>query len=392
MHKILTLNQIAPAGLERFARDRYETGSEFAQPDAILLRSHTLQPGDVAPSVRAIARAGAGVNNIPVDACSEAGVVVFNTPGANANSVKELVIAALLMSVRNLRDATAWMSTRSDVSDPAELNRLVEAEKKRFRGSELAGKALGVVGLGAIGRLVAHAGLELGMEVFGHDPALSVDAAWRLSHRIRKMDDLPSLFARSDFVTLHVPLLDATRGLINASSLQSFRAGSTLLNFARDGIVDDAAVIDALDAGRLRRYVTDFPHPRLVGRDDVLMTPHLGASTDEAEVNCAIMAVEQLVDFLENGNVRNSVNFPNVSLERTDGCRLAIANRNVPGMLNRIMGVLAEQQINVIDMLNKSRGEIAYNLIDIACEPADQAMTAIAAIEGVTRIRRLPAD
>lgn len=391
MHKILTFNQIAAAGLDLFSRDRYETGSEIAHPDAILLRSHQLTAAELPASVRAIARAGAGVNNVPVEACSEAGIVVFNTPGANANSVKELVLGSMLMSVRNLADATAWTRAMDAGLDAAEMNRQVEAQKKRFRGSELAGKSLGVVGLGAIGALVANAALELGMEVHGYDPALSVDAAWRLSRRIRKMENLPALFAQCDFVTLHVPLLDATRGLVNASSLQSFRPGATLLNFARDGIVDDAAVVAALDAGKLRRYVTDFPHPLLMGREDVLMTPHLGASTDEAEVNCAIMAAQQLIDFLEHGNIRNAVNFPAVTLERTEGCRLAIANRNVPGMLNHIMGVLAEQDINVIDMLNKSRGEVAYNLIDIACEPAEQAMQAIAAIQGVTRVWRYPA-
>ncbi len=387
MYKIKTYNQIAVRGLERFPRDGYEVGSEISDPHAMLLRSHKLDSAELTPSLRAIARAGAGVNNVPVDECTEKGIVVFNTPGANANSVKELVLAALLIASRDIVGGIQYVQSLGNIDDEAELNRLVEAEKKRFKGRELYGKSLGVVGLGAIGSLVARAALDLGMDVLGYDPAISVDAAWRLPAEVQRMENLPSLFSRADFVTLHVPLLEETRGLINEESLRSFRPGSVLINFARQPIVDTPALSQALEAGQVGLYVADFPVPGLADHPKVRLTPHLGASTEEAEENCAVMAANQLVDFLQTGNIHNSVNFPAVNLEPAGGFRLAVTNRNVPGMLGQMTNVLAEQQINVVDMLNKSRGDVAYNLIDVADEPEQSLIDSICAIDSVMNVR-----
>ncbi len=387
MYKIRTFNTIAACGLESFSRDNYEVGSEISDPHAVLLRSHKLAPTDLTPSLRAVARAGAGTNNVPVDACTDAGIVVFNTPGANANAVKELVLTALLMASRDVVGGIEYVRSLTGIDDEAELNALVEAEKKRFKGQELRGKSLGVVGLGAIGSMVARAALDLGMNVLGYDPAISVDAAWRLPSEVQRMENLPSLFSRADFVTLHVPLLDETQGMINEESLRSFRSGSVLLNFARQPIVDSAALASALEDGRIRLYVADFPVPGLTEHPNVLLTPHLGASTQEAEENCAVMAAEQLIDFLETGNIRNSVNFPAVQLEPTGGFRLAVTNRNVPGMLGQMTSVLADQGINVIDMLNKSRGDVAYNLLDVADEPSEALINDICSIEAVMNVR-----
>lgn len=387
MYKVRTFNQIATRGLERFPRSGFEVGSEIADPHAILLRSHKLGAEYLTSSLRAVARAGAGVNNVPVDLCTEHGVVVFNTPGANANSVKELVLAALLMSARDILGGIGYVSTLANVDNKADLDRLIEAEKKRFAGRELYGKTLGVVGLGAIGALVAEAGLRFGMSVIGFDPAISVEAAWRLPSDVQRMENLHTLFARADFVTLHVPLLESTRHLVNADSLKSFRRSAVLLNFARQEIVDEAALALALKDSRLAGYFSDFPSPLLASLASVRSTPHLGASTAEAEENCAVMAADQLIDFLRNGNIRNAVNFPSVSLERTEGTRLAITNRNVPGMLGQVMSVLAEREINVLDMINKSRADVAYNLIDIAAAPAAELLAQMSLIEGVINVR-----
>ncbi|MEE4659967.1 MAG: phosphoglycerate dehydrogenase [Halieaceae bacterium] len=387
MYKVLTLNQISVKGLDRFPRDTYELASEFVSPDAILLRSHKLSAEEIAPSVTCIGRAGAGTNNIPVAECTRRGIPVFNAPGANANAVKELVAAGLLLGSRGILQGIQYVNTLSNISDEAELNRLLEAQKKQFKGSELTGKTLGVVGLGAIGSLVAEMALTMNMEVCGYDPALSVEAAWRLSSRVQKMDALASLFARSDYVSLHLPVLESTRGLVNDELLQQMRPGSCLLNFARQEIVDIAAVIRALDKGTLRAYITDFPHPDLIGRDDVILMPHIGASTDEAEENCAIMAADQVRDFLEHGNIRNSVNFPSLELEPAEGVRLAIANDNIPTMLGKLLSLLADENINVIDMLNKSRDEVAYNLIDVVCVPSDGVLEKMRAIKGVINVR-----
>lgn len=387
MYKVRTFNQIALRGLERFPPDRYEVGSEVPDPDALLVRSQQLGEEHLTPSLRGVARAGAGVNNIPVESYTEHGIVVFNTPGANANSVKELVLAALLLASRDVVGGIEFVRSLGTDNDSDTLHNLVEGEKKRFKGQELFGKTLGVVGLGSIGSLVAQQGLHLGMDVLGYDPAISVDAAWRLPGAVARMENLHSLFARSDFVTLHVPLLDGTRGLVNPESLKAFRPGAILLNFAREAIVEHVAVADALAAGRLGGYFADFPKPELLGLDNVWFTPHLGASTSEAEENCAVMAANQLIDFLENGNIRNSVNFPSVTLERTQGHRIAVTNRNVPKMLGQVLSVLANREINVVDMINKSLGDVAYNLIDIESAPAAELLAEIDAIDSVINVR-----
>ena len=389
MFKILTLNSISARGLERFPRDRYDFASDLADPDAILLRSHKLQPADVGASVKAIARAGAGVNNIPVAACTERGIPVFNTPGANANAVKELIVAALILGSRGILEGIGYVNTLTEVRDAAEMSKLLEKEKSRFRGAELMGKTLGVVGLGAIGSLVADTALKLGMDVIGYDPALSVDAAWRLPREVRKIDNLVSLFGKADYITLHLPVLESTRGLINGELLAHCRPGARLLNFAREEIVDVQAVAQALEAGSLQRYITDFPHPLLMRRSDVVLMPHIGASTDEAEENCAIMAADQLRDFLENGNIANSVNFPALRLDRNGGVRLAITNRNIPKMLGQLLSILADFNINVIDMLNKSRDDLAYNLIDVASEPHEEILQQMRAVVGVVNVRMI---
>lgn len=387
MYKVLTLNQISVKGLDRFSREHYELASEFSAPDAILLRSHKLGVAEIQESVLAIGRAGAGTNNIPVAECTRRGIPVFNSPGANANAVKELVAAALFLGSRGISEGIRYVDTLGEISDEAELNRTLEGQKKQFKGSELAGKTLGVVGLGAIGSLVAEMALTLGMKVCGYDPALSVEAAWRLSSRVEKVDALASIFSRCDYVTLHLPALESTRGLINAELLQNCQAGCCLLNFARQEIVDSSAIVAALDSGQLHRYIADFPEPQLIGRDDVILMPHIGASTEEAEENCAIMAADQIQDFLQNGNVRNSVNFPALILERTEGVRLAITNNNVPRMLGNLLSLLADENINVIDMLNKSRDDVAYNLIDVESAPSEAVLEKMRAVEGVVNVR-----
>lgn len=387
MFKVLTLNQISIKGLERLPRDRYEIASEFGNPDAILLRSHKLQAADIGDTVKAIARAGAGVNNIPLAACSERGIPVFNTPGANANAVKELIVSALALGSRGILQGIAYVQTLGHMKDGAELGKLLEKEKQRFKGNELAGKTLGVVGLGAIGSLVADTALKLGMNVIGYDPAISVDAAWRLPREVRKIDNLVSLFAKADFITLHLPVLDSTRGLINRDLLSHCRRDACLLNFSREEIVDIEAITTSLDQRLLRQYITDFPAPELIGRPDVILMPHIGASTDEAEENCAVMAADQLRDFLENGNITNAVNFPSLSLDRSGGVRLAITNRNIPKMLGQLLSILADADINVIDMLNKSRDDIAYNLIDVATEPSAEFLEKMRAVTGVVNVR-----
>lgn len=389
MYNIRTYNAIARAGLDRFNADEYNVSAEIESPDAMLLRSHKLTADDLNDGLYAVARAGAGVNNVPVEACSDKGVVVFNTPGANANSVKELVITALLLASRDVFGGINYVRSLAEISDEAELNRLVEAEKKRFKGSELIGKSLGVVGLGAIGSMVARAGLDMGMNVLGYDPALSVEAAWRVPSEVERKENLQALFAQADYVTLHVPLLPATEGMINAESIGAFKPGSILLNFARQPIVDSDALAAALATGQVGKYIADFPVPGLIEHENVMLTPHLGASTAEAEENCAVMAVDQLMRFLQTGSIVNSVNFPAVALERVDGYRLAVTNKNVPGMLGQMTTVLAERNINVIDLINKSRDDLAYNLIDLAEAPDEGLLDAIRSIESVIGVRVL---
>ena len=387
--QVLTLNQISLKGLERLPRDCYEIASEFSHPDAIFLRSHKLKAEDIADSVLAIARAGAGVNNIPVAACTARGIPVFNSPGANANAVKELVATGLLLGSRGVVEGIDYVHSLKETQDEIELNKTLEAHKKQFKGSELVGKTLGVVGLGAIGSMVAEMALTMGMEVVGYDPALSVEAAWRLSSQVRKADALSALFARCDYISLHLPVLDSTRGLVNAELLGAMRPDTCLLNFARQEIVDEAAIIDALENGQLRKYIADFPSPALIGRNDVILMPHIGASTDEAEDNCAIMAADQLRDFLENGNIRNSVNFPTLQLERVTGSRLSVTNENVPKILGSVLSILADENVNVIDMLNKSRDEVAYNLIDVGTHVSDEVLEKMQALEGVINVRMI---
>lgn len=389
MYKIKTYNAIAIRGLERFTRDKYEVASEIGSPDALMLRSHKLGEDEIGDSVAAVGRAGAGVNNIPVPYCTEKGIPVFNAPGANANAVKELVACALFLCSRGIVEGVNYARSLTSISDSAEMHQLLEKEKKKFRGSEITGKTLGVVGLGAIGSLVAKMALRLGMRVIGYDPALSVDAAWRLPSEVERMENLQTLVARADYVTLHLPVLDSTRQLVNANLLSVFKEGACLLNFARGEIVDVDAVVTALEQGKLRKYACDFPEPQLITRDDVILMPHLGASTNEAEENCAIMVADQLIDFLENGNIRNSVNFPTTYLERNEGYRLAIANQNVPKKLSQVLDILADKNINVLDMLNKSRDDIAYNLIDIANVPDPALLNEIRAIEGIINVRAI---
>jgi D-3-phosphoglycerate dehydrogenase len=389
MYKVRTYNQISSKGLDRFSRESYEIASEFAQPDAFMLRSHKLHGEEIPDSLVAIARAGAGVNNIPVADYSAEGVVVFNTPGANANAVKELVAASLLLGSRDIIGGINYAQSLSDISDAGEMSKLLEKEKKRFAGSELQGKTLGVVGLGAIGANVANMALELGMDVIGYDPAISVEAAWRLSSEIGKMDNLQSLLAGADYVTLHVPAIEATRHMINAEALRCFKPGAKLLNFAREEIVDTAALVAALDNKQLGGYIADFPTPALLGRDDVILTPHIGASTQEAEENCAIMAADQLMEFLQNGNIKNSVNFPPIAMARSKGYRITFSNDNVPKVLGNVLSILADSNNNVIDLVNKSRDDIAYNIIDVEQQPSEEIIAAIAAVDGVIRLRVL---
>jgi D-3-phosphoglycerate dehydrogenase len=388
MYKVRTYNQISVKGLERFPRQAYEVGSDIGHPDAFLLRSQKLQGVDVPASLVAAARAGAGVNNIPVADYSKQGIVVFNTPGANANAVKELVMAGMLLATRGILPGMAYVQSLTHLSDAAEMSALLEKEKARFAGGEIKGKTLGIVGLGAIGSMVAEMALAMGMKVVGFDPALSIDAAWRLSNEVTRMENLASLLARSDYVSLHVPALDATRHLISAEALAGIKPGAVLLNFARETIVDSAAVLQALNAGRLGRYVCDFPEPAMLGHAQVIAMPHIGASTEESEENCAVMAANQLMDYLEHGNITNSVNFPAVRMERTPGAtRITFSNENVSGVLGQVLSVLAERQVNVIDMMNKSRGELAYNVIDVDGAPDPAVTAAIQAVAHVIRVR-----
>lgn len=387
MYRIKTYNQIAGIGLSRFPRDRYEVGPDTVEPDAYILRSQKLHGLEIPPGLLAVARAGAGVNNIPVDEYTHKGIVVFNTPGANANAVKELVTAALLLASRRILEGMNRVQELTAISEPEEMARLLEKEKKQFAGSEIAGKTLGVVGLGAIGSMVANVALELGMHVAGFDPALSVEAAWRLSSRVEKVDSLEALLRASDFVTLHVPAIEQTRNLIDAEALQRFKPGAKLLNFAREEVVDVGAVVTALDEGRLAGYITDFPVPVLLGRPDTLLFPHLGASTAEAEENCSVMAADQLIDFLENGNIVNSVNYPQTRMVRGGGYRITFANDNVPRVLGTVLSVLADHDVNVIDMVNRSLRDMAYNIIDVETEPTPEIVSAIAAADGVKHVR-----
>ncbi len=384
MYRIKTLNKIASIGLDRFPRALFDVASELDDPDGILVRSADMHEVEIPGSVKAIARAGAGTNNIPVQRCTERGIVVFNTPGANANSVKELVIASLFLSSRRIIEGVSWV--RSLSGDVAEQ---VEKEKSRFKGPEIRGKKIGVIGLGAVGVLVANAAAALGMQVVGYDPFISVESAWGLSREVRRASHIDPLISDVDYITLHLPLNDRTKGFINAEKLRRMKPGVRILNFARGGLVDTKAIIDAIESGTVERYVTDFPEPELVANEKVLPVPHLGASTPEAEDNCAVMAVDQMIEYLTTGNIRNSVNFPACEMSMAGTRRIIIANRNIPNMVGQITTILARDQINISDMINRHRGDYAYNIIDVDGEvPADTA-SRLASIEGVVMARVL---
>ena len=388
MYKVRTYNAISVKGLERFPRQSYEVGSDIGHPDAFLLRSQKLQGVEVPKSLLAAARAGAGTNNVPIAEYSKLGVIVFNTPGANANAVKELVMAGMLLATRGILPGMAYVNTLTSMTDAAEMSAHLEKEKARFAGGEIKGKTLGIVGLGAIGSMVADMALAMGMKVVGFDPALSIDAAWRLSSDVTRMENLQALLARSDYISLHVPAMDATKQLINDAALALTKPGAVLLNFARETIVDSAAVKRSLDAGKLGKYVCDFPEPDLLNHPQVIAMPHIGASTEESEENCAVMAANQLMDYLENGNIVNSVNFPAVAMGRVAGTtRITFSNDNVSGVLGHVLSVLADKNVNVIDMMNKSRGELAFNIIDVENKPDDAVIAAIANVEHVIRVR-----
>lgn len=386
---VRVMNQISAQGLARLPAELYEVGPDIAQPDALLVRSADLHAKPIAASVRAIARAGAGTNNIPVAEMSRRGVPVFNAPGANANAVKELVLAGMLIAARNLVPALGFVAGLDPAA--ADLDKTVENGKKAFAGFELDGRTLGVIGLGKIGCLVADAGVKLGMNVLGHDPEITVDAAWSLPSQVRRAASVNEVMRSADFVTVHVPLLPATRHLIGAGNLGLLRPGAVLLNFSREGIVDDAAALSALDEGRLERYVCDFPSGAILGHARVIALPHLGASTREAEDNCAVMVADQLRDFLEHGNVTNAVNFPAVSVARESAYRIAIANANVPNMLGQISTAMAAAGLNIDNMVNKSRGEMAYTLVDVDRPVGADVLARLAAIDGVLAVRYLPA-
>ncbi|MFA7268693.1 MAG: phosphoglycerate dehydrogenase [Sterolibacterium sp.] len=388
--KILILNQISQNGLKRLPSERYTCAKDVTAPDAVLVRSADMHKLEIAPSIKAIGRAGSGTNNIPVKAMSARGVPVFNAPGANANAVKELVIAGMLLAARNLRGAMEFVSAL-DPADPG-MEKKVEDGKKTYAGFELAGHTLGVIGLGKIGCLVADAAIKLGMEVYGHDPEISVDAAWSLPSQVKKANTVADVLKKCDFVSIHVPLLDATRNLVNADNAGQMKAGSVLLNFSRDGVVDVQAVLAALEAKKLACYVCDFPSAEVNRHPNVIALPHLGASTGEAEENCAVMVADQLRDYLEHGNILNAVNFPNVALPRESNYRLAIANTNVPNMVGQISTALAQAKLNIHDMINKSKGDVAYTLVDVDSAVKPKVVASIAAIPGVLAVRYLPLE
>lgn len=388
MYAIQTLNKIAACGLDRFPRDLYETATEIQHPVGILVRSADMHAMEIPDSVLAIARAGAGTNNIPIPRCTERGIVVFNTPGANANGVKELVIAALLLSSRKIVEGINWAQTLKGKAD--EVPVLVEKGKSEFGGPEILGKTLGVIGLGAIGVMVANAGLALGMRVLGFDPYISVEGAWKLSREVVKASNVDALVSEADYITIHVPLTPETRGIFNKDRLARLKKGARLINLSRSGLVDNEALLAEIKSGRIAAYVTDFPEDELLGVQNVYCIPHLGASTPESEDNCAIMAVDQMKDYLERGNVRNSVNFPDCEMAPSGKDRLIIINRNIPNMVGQITTTLARHDINIEDMINKHRGDWAYNIIDVSGSLDAVVEKELAAIDGVVRVRVIP--
>ena len=387
MFKIRTMNKISPKGLELFPLDKYEVASDIPNPDAILVRSADLHSVEIPGSVLAIARAGAGYNNIPVSSCSKRGVVVFNTPGANANAVKELTLAAMLLSSRDIIGGINWCQTIKNKAE--EIPDLVEKGKSQFEGPEIRGKTLGVVGLGAIGVMVANDAAALGMPVIGYDPFISVDAAWKMSRSVYRADTLEGLLSKADYVSLHLPLNDNTKGLLNAEKLRFMKAGAKIINLARGGLVAEADVIEALGTGKLASYITDFPTAKLLACPNVIAIPHLGASTPEAEDNCAVMAAQQIMNYLESGAVKNSVNLPFCHLERNAPFRLAVVNRNIPNMVGQITTLLANEQINIMDLVNHHRDDFAYNIIDTEQKIPEEILAKLREIDGIIRVRAI---
>ena len=387
---IQILNQISQNGLKRLPADRYKVGKDQTEPDAIMVRSADMHSLDIPKSVRAIGRAGAGTNNIPVKAMSARGVPVFNAPGANANAVKELVVAGMLLAARNIGGAMKFV-TALDPADPT-MEKKVEDGKKTYAGFELAGHTLGVIGLGKIGCLVADVAIKLGMDVLGYDPEITIDAAWSLPSQVKKANSVAEVLRGADFISMHVPLVDATRKMINAETLANVRPDAVLLNFSREGVVDETAVVAALDAKKLAVYVCDFPSPRVNSHPRVIALPHLGASTGEAEENCAVMVADQLRDYLEHGNVQNAVNFPNVTMPRESKFRIAVANSNVPNMLGQISTAMAQAGLNIHNMMNKSKGDVAYTLVDVDSKVPADVIASIGKIEGVLAVRYLPLE
>ena len=384
MYQYHCLNPIAAKGLDLFGED-YKKTETLYEADAVLVRSAKMHDMDLPEGVKAIARAGAGVNNIPVMDCAEKGIVVFNTPGANANGVKELVLAGMLLASRDIVGGIEWVAKEKDQED---IGKLAEKQKKQFAGCEIMGKKLGIIGLGAIGAMVANAASALGMEVYGYDPYISIDAAWNLSRTIKHIKSLDEIYSQCDYITIHVPLLDSTKEMINKEAFSKMKDGVVLLNFARDLLVDENALIEALESGKVKKYVTDFANHTVAGRDGILVTPHLGASTEESEENCAVMAVKELRDFLENGNIKNSVNFPNCDMGTCVAVgRIAITHKNVPNMISQFTKILGAEGLNIADMTNKSKGEYAYTLIDLESTASKEALDELKSIEGVSRVR-----
>ena len=384
MYQYHCLNPIAAKGLDLFGED-YKKTETLYEADAVLVRSAKMHDMELPEGVKAIARAGAGVNNIPVMDCAEKGIVVFNTPGANANGVKELVLAGMLLASRDIVGGIEWVAKEKDQED---IGKLAEKQKKQFAGGEIMGKKLGIIGLGAIGAMVANAASALGMEVYGYDPYISIDAAWNLSRTIKHIKSLDEIYSQCDYITIHVPLLDSTKEMINKEAFSKMKDGVVLLNFARDLLVDENALIEALESGKVKKYVTDFANHTVAGRDGILVTPHLGASTEESEENCAVMAVKELRDFLENGNIKNSVNFPNCDMGTCVAVgRIAITHKNVPNMISQFTKILGAEGLNIADMTNKSKGEYAYTLIDLESTASKEALDELKSIEGVSRVR-----
>ncbi|HIT41959.1 MAG TPA: phosphoglycerate dehydrogenase [Candidatus Caccovicinus merdipullorum] len=382
--KLHCLNPISKYGIELLT-DAYEMTDDAAQAEGILVRSASMHEMELPDGLLAVARAGAGVNNIPLDVCAEKGIVVFNTPGANANGVKELVIAALLLGSRDIVDGVAWC--RENAADP-NIAKTVEKSKKAFAGHEIKGKKLGVIGLGAIGAEVANAAAALGMDVYGYDPFISVNGAWMLSRDVKHIMSVDTIYQECDYITVHVPLMDSTKKMINKDTIASMKDGVVVLNFSRDLLVDDDAMAEALESGKVHRYITDFPNPKSVNMKNVIAIPHLGASTEESEDNCAVMAVKEMMDYLENGNIRNSVNYPacDMGVCRT-ASRIAVMHKNIPNMIGQITGALAEQDVNISDMTNKSRDQYAYTLLDLESRPKEATIEKLKGIKGVLRVR-----